>query len=205
MIVIGVLLLLGAGVVAISALTGNSGDAHQLPGGIAVLGYQLNMSEGRLFGYGLALGAAAMLGLFLLFLGSARMSRSRTRTRRALADARRTSAAPAPVAATERRRTWPGQPAVTADSSTDEPTLVQETSSRKGRFGRTQQPVVVEESRPEPAAVVEETKPRKGRFGRAQQPVVVEQDRPEQVPVVVGSASRTMNDDTLGGSSRSSD
>jgi hypothetical protein len=177
MIVIGVLLLLGAGVLAVSALAGNSGDAHQLPGGIAVLGYHLNMSAGRLFGYGLALGAAAMLGLFLLFVGSARMSRSRARTRRALADARK-NAAPAPVPAgapvpvPQRRRTWPGQPPVPADSSADEPTLVEEAKTRKGR--------------------------------RDRRPVVVEQSRPGQVPVVVGSASRAMSDDTtLGGSTES--
>lgn len=177
MIVLGVLLLLAAGVVAVSALSGNSGDAHQLPGGVSVLGYHLNMTEGRLFGYGLALGAAAMLGLVLLFAGSARTSRSRIRTRRALADARKNAPATAtPV--TERRRGWPARPAtaevpVTAAADpADEPTLVSASAKND----------------------------RKSRFGRRHEEIVETGDRrpEEQVPVIVGSASRGMSDDTLG-------
>ncbi|HEV2634195.1 MAG TPA: hypothetical protein VGX23_03550 [Actinocrinis sp.] len=176
MIVLGVLLLIGAGVLGISALANNSGDAHQLPGGVAVLGYHLNMSTGRLFGYGLALGAAAMLGLVLLLAGSARMSRNRVQsrqTRRALAQARKNEQADEQAADETNRRTWPGrapaaEPVVeepVVETAADEPTLVQQRQSTPRRF-------------------------------RREQPVVVEQrDDPEQVPVVVGSASRAMSSD----------
>jgi hypothetical protein len=168
MIVLGVLLLIGAGVLAVSAISGNSGAAHPLPGGVAVLGYHLDMSVGRLFTYGLILGAAAMLGLVMLFAGTARISRSRARTRQTLAAARQDNVRQDGAPVRGRKRGWPGQPPVVETSSDDEPTLVDTTVSQPRRRLR---------NKPE---VVETT-----------------QTAPYQEPVIVGSASRSRGGDPV--------
>jgi hypothetical protein len=72
MAALGLLLLAAAGLVAIVGVLGNSGADHLLTNGFAIFGYRVHGSSGRLFLYGAAIGAVAMLGLNMLLAGLGR-------------------------------------------------------------------------------------------------------------------------------------
>jgi membrane protein implicated in regulation of membrane protease activity len=81
MAALGLLLLAAAGLVAIVGALGNSGADHLLANGFAIFGYRVHGSSGRLFLYGAAVGAVAMLGLNMLLAGLGRGFSSRRQLR----------------------------------------------------------------------------------------------------------------------------
>ena len=81
MAVLGLLLLAIAGAVALVGVLGNSGTDYLLPNGFAILGYHVHGSSGRLFLYGAAVCAVAMLGLNMLLAGLGRGFSSRRQLR----------------------------------------------------------------------------------------------------------------------------
>jgi len=88
MIVLGVLLLAAVAAVAIAGVANNTGVLHHVTGGFNVLGYHTVLSSGRLFAYGIALGAVAMLGVLLTVLGLISAARRRAELRRRLLETR---------------------------------------------------------------------------------------------------------------------
>ncbi len=84
MIVLGLLLLVVAVVLAVIGVLSNLGSSHLLGSNFEVLGYHITGSSGRLFLYGIILGAAGMLGLNLLLAGLGRGLKRRVSTRRQL-------------------------------------------------------------------------------------------------------------------------
>jgi len=81
MAALGLLLLAGAGLVALVGAFGNSGADHLLTNGFAIFGYRVQGSSGQLFLYGAAVGAVAMLGLNMLLTGLGRGFSSRRELR----------------------------------------------------------------------------------------------------------------------------
>jgi hypothetical protein len=69
MLILGLLILIGAGVVGTAGVLSNRGGGHALPGGFDVLGHTLHGSTGQLFLSGIVLGAAAVVGLMLVLAG----------------------------------------------------------------------------------------------------------------------------------------
>lgn len=69
MLILGLLILIGAGVVGTAGVLGNRGGGHPLPGGLDVLGHTVHGSAGQLFLWGIVLGAAAVVGLMLVLVG----------------------------------------------------------------------------------------------------------------------------------------
>jgi hypothetical protein len=88
MIVLGVLLLVAAGAVALGGIFANSGSSHTLAQSFTIFGYELEGSTGRLFLYGIVVGAVAALGLGMLIAGLSRTVRHRAAARRELRAAR---------------------------------------------------------------------------------------------------------------------
>jgi hypothetical protein len=60
---------------AIAGVLGNRGTGHALVHPFSVFGYHVTGSEGRLFLYGIVIGAAVMAGLTLLLAAARRTSR----------------------------------------------------------------------------------------------------------------------------------
>lgn len=82
MLVLGLIILIGAGVVGTVAVLDNRGAGHELPDGFHAFGRVMHGSTGQLFFWGSVVGAAAMLGLFLLLAGLRRDLRLRAQARR---------------------------------------------------------------------------------------------------------------------------
>ncbi|MGW1376085.1 hypothetical protein ACWD6P_17660 [Streptomyces sp. NPDC002446] len=70
--ILGLLILLAAVVVGVAGIVTNGGSGHELTGGFSVFGYDMAGSTGMLFLYGIIVGAAAVLGLIMLFTGARR-------------------------------------------------------------------------------------------------------------------------------------
>jgi uncharacterized membrane protein YciS (DUF1049 family) len=91
-VILGLLILLAAVIVGVAGVMSNSGQAHALPHGFAVLGYHITGSTGTLFLAGIVVGAAAMAGLGLLLAGARRTSRRGSAARRGLRQSRQETA-----------------------------------------------------------------------------------------------------------------
>ncbi|GAA2090073.1 hypothetical protein GCM10009759_13350 [Kitasatospora saccharophila] len=96
-ILLGLLLLVAAATVGVAGILGNTGSAHELNGAFSVFGHHMTGSTGMLFLWGIAVGAAAVLGLALLLAGLRRRAaarRGRRHSRHEAADARAHGRAP---------------------------------------------------------------------------------------------------------------
>jgi len=92
-VVVGLVLLIAAVVVGVAGVLGNTGSGHALTHGFTVFGYHVTGSTGRLFLYGIVVGAVAVLGLVLVLAGARRTSRRGSAARAELRQSRRETAA----------------------------------------------------------------------------------------------------------------
>jgi hypothetical protein len=69
MLIIGLLLVVVAGVVGSVGILSNRGTGHQVSGGFDALGYTMHGPTGQLFFWGIIVGCIAMLGLVLIVGG----------------------------------------------------------------------------------------------------------------------------------------
>ena len=72
LVVVGLTVLLVAAVFAIVGVLSNAGAAHPLTENFSVFGYHVTGSTGRLFLFGIVVGAVALLGLCVLLAGARR-------------------------------------------------------------------------------------------------------------------------------------
>src|ERR1700733_9723093 len=91
-IILGLVILIAAVVVGVAGVLGNHGIAHALVHPFAVLGYHVTGSEGRLFLYGIVVGAVGMVALCLLLAAARRTSRRGSDARRSLRQSRQETA-----------------------------------------------------------------------------------------------------------------
>jgi hypothetical protein len=84
LVIVGLIVLLVAGIVAIVGVMSNAGAAHP-PTEFSVFGYDLTGSTGTLFLLGIVIGAVASLGLSLLLVGARRTASRAADARRAIA------------------------------------------------------------------------------------------------------------------------
>jgi hypothetical protein len=89
-IILGLIILVAAVVVGVAGVLGNGG-AHGLAHGFSVLGYHVT-SSGTVFLYGIAVGAVALFGLWLLLAGVRHTSRRGRAARRGLRQSQRETA-----------------------------------------------------------------------------------------------------------------
>src|SRR5579863_8903056 len=89
-VILGLIILVAAVVVGVAGVLGNGGT-HGLAHGFSVLGYHVTGS-GTVFLYGIAVGAAAMFGLWLLLAGARHTSRRGRAARRGLRQSQRETA-----------------------------------------------------------------------------------------------------------------
>jgi hypothetical protein len=89
-IILGLIILVAAVVVGVAGVLGNGGT-HGLAHGFSVLGYHVTGS-GTVFLYGIAVGAAALFGLWLLLAGARHTSRRGRAARRGLRQSQRETA-----------------------------------------------------------------------------------------------------------------
>jgi hypothetical protein len=89
-IILGLIILVAAVVVGVAGVLGNGGT-HGLAHGFSVLGYHVTGS-GTVFLYGIAVGAVALFGLWLLLAGARHTSRRGRAARRGLRQSRRETA-----------------------------------------------------------------------------------------------------------------
>ncbi len=87
-IVLGLIILVAAVVLGVAGIFTNLGKAHALTHAFSVLGYHLNGSSGKLFLFGMVVGAVALFGLSLLLTGARRTSRLGSAARRGLEHSR---------------------------------------------------------------------------------------------------------------------
>jgi hypothetical protein len=92
-IVLGLVVLIAAVVVGVAGVLVNRGAGHALVHPFAVFGYHVTGSSGRLFLYGIVLGAIGVAGLSLLLAGARRTSRRGAAARRGLRQSRQETAA----------------------------------------------------------------------------------------------------------------
>jgi hypothetical protein len=92
-LIIGLVILVAAVVVGVAGVLSNHGSGHALAHPFAVLGYHVTGSAGRLFLYGIVVGAVALLGLSLLLAAARRTSRRGAEARLALGQSQRETAA----------------------------------------------------------------------------------------------------------------
>ena len=92
-IVLGLVVLIAAVVVGVPGVLGNHGVSHALVHPFAVLGYHVTGSSGRLFLYGIVVGAVGMAALSLLLAAARRTSRRGSDARRSLRQSRLETAA----------------------------------------------------------------------------------------------------------------
>jgi hypothetical protein len=90
-VILGLVILVAAVVVGVAGVLTNSGGAHGPADGFSVLGYHVTGS-GTVFLYGIAVGAVALFGLWLLLAGARRTSRRGSAARRGLRQSRRETA-----------------------------------------------------------------------------------------------------------------
>jgi hypothetical protein len=91
-IILGLIVLIAAVVIGVAGVLVNHGASHALVHPFAVFGYHVTGSEGRLFLYGIVLGAIGVAGLSLLLAGARRTSRRGSAARRGLRQSRRETA-----------------------------------------------------------------------------------------------------------------
>lgn len=72
--ILGLVILTAALILAVAGVMANLGSAHELTNDFSVFGYHVTSSTGALFLYGIAVGAAALLGLALLLTAARRAS-----------------------------------------------------------------------------------------------------------------------------------
>jgi len=92
-IILGLIVLVAAVVVGVAGVLTNHGSGHVLTHRFAVFGYHMNGSTGRLFLYGIVVGAVAAFGLGLLLSGARRTSRRGSVARQGLKQSRGETAA----------------------------------------------------------------------------------------------------------------
>jgi hypothetical protein len=90
-IILGLIILVAAVVAGVTGVLGNGGGAPGLAHGFSVLGYHVTGSGTR-FLYGIAVGAVALFGLWLLLAGARHTSRRGSAARRGLRQSRRETA-----------------------------------------------------------------------------------------------------------------
>ncbi|MQY26211.1 hypothetical protein [Nocardia aurantia] len=124
-LLIGLIVLIAAIVVGVSAISANSGQGHMLSTHFTIFDHQFSGSESQLFAAGAGVGAVAMLGLVLLLTGLFGTQRRHAQTRRELRQTRREATAaqrdlaktgPAPVATPAVSKPAVTKPAATATS-----------------------------------------------------------------------------------------
>ena len=87
-VILGLIILVAAVVVGVAGVLTNHGGMHVLTHRFAVFGYHMNGSTGRLFLYGIIVGAVAVFGLSLLLSGARRTSRRGSAARQGLQQSR---------------------------------------------------------------------------------------------------------------------
>jgi len=88
-VILGLIILIAAVVVGVAGVLTNSGSGHELTGAFSVFSHDVTGSTGTLFLYGIVVGAAALLGLVLLWTGvRGRPSRRGSSSRRELKQSR---------------------------------------------------------------------------------------------------------------------
>src|SRR3984957_10396260 len=92
-IFLGLVVLVAAVVIGVAGVLVNRGAGHELAHPFAVFGYHVTGSNGRLFLYGIAVGAIGVAGLCLLLAGARRTSRRGSAARRGLRQSRQETAA----------------------------------------------------------------------------------------------------------------
>ena len=92
-IILGLVVLIVAVVVAVAGVLGNHGIDHALVHPFAVLGYHVTGSSGRLFLYGIVVGAVGMAALSLVLAAARRTSRRGSAARHSLRESRQETAA----------------------------------------------------------------------------------------------------------------
>jgi hypothetical protein len=92
-IIIGLIILVAAVVVGVAGVLTNHGSAHVVTHRFAVFGFHMNGSTGRLFLYGIIVGAVAVFGLSMLLTAARRTSRRGSAARHGLNEARDETAA----------------------------------------------------------------------------------------------------------------
>jgi hypothetical protein len=91
-IILALVVLIAAVVVGVVAVLGNRGIDHALVHPFSVLGYHVTGSEGRLFLYGMVVGAVGVAALCLLLAAARRTSRRGSDARRGLRQSRQETA-----------------------------------------------------------------------------------------------------------------
>ncbi len=89
-VIIGLIIVVAAVIVGVAGVLGN-GSTHGLAHSFSVLGFHVTGS-GTVFLYGIAVGAIALFGLWLLLTGARRTSRRGSAARRGLRQSRRETA-----------------------------------------------------------------------------------------------------------------
>jgi hypothetical protein len=92
-IILGLVVLVAAVVVGVAGVLVNRGAGHELVHPFAVFGYHVTGSSGRLFLYGIVVGAIGVAGLCLLLAGARRSARRGSAARRGLRQSRLETAA----------------------------------------------------------------------------------------------------------------
>jgi hypothetical protein len=92
-IVLGLIVVIAAAVIGVAGVLGNRGSGHALVHPFAVFGYHVTGSAGRLFLYGIVVGAIGLAGLSLLLAGARRAARRGSAARRGLRQSRQETAA----------------------------------------------------------------------------------------------------------------
>jgi hypothetical protein len=92
MIILGLVVLVAAVVVGVAGVMGNRGTGHALVHQFSVFGYHVTGSEGRLFLYGIVVGAVGVAGLSLLLAAARHTFRRGSDARRDLRQSRQETA-----------------------------------------------------------------------------------------------------------------
>jgi hypothetical protein len=92
-IILGLIVLVAAVVIGVAGVLVNHGSGHALVHPFAVFRYHVTGSDGRLFLYGIVVGAIGLAGLSLLLAGARRTSRRGSAARRGLRQSREETAA----------------------------------------------------------------------------------------------------------------